>query len=237
MDRYERQILIPGWGRAGQKRVAAATVFVAGAGGLGSPVALYLAAAGVGTLRLCDGGIVKASNLNRQLLYGNAALGTDKALSAVQRLRGLNPEIELIPLQTRIEENTVEDLVGDADIIIDCLDSFATRYVVNDYAVARNLPLVHAGVAEFAGQITFLHPPKTPCLRCVFPNVPDPSAIPIAGPTAGLIGSLAALEALKYLTGIGRLLRNRLLLWDGTEQCVDTVEIGKDSRCPVCAGL
>ncbi len=234
MERYLRQMIIPGWGEEGQEKIAAATVFIAGAGGLGSPVAYYLAAAGVGTVRLCDNGEIETSNLNRQVLYGDRDNGKAKAETAAERLRGLNGSIEVIPLAGRIEDSAAAGLVGDADLMIDCLDNFETRYVLNRLSVARGIPLIHAGVAEFSGQMTFLHPPETPCLSCIFPEVPAQGTIPIAGPTAGVMGALEAVEALKYLTGIGRGLRNRLLIWSGEEQTFDTVEIARDDNCPVC---
>jgi molybdopterin/thiamine biosynthesis adenylyltransferase len=235
-ERYKRQLILPGWGDSGQDRLRRAVVFVAGAGGLGSPVAQYLAAAGVGTLRVCDSGSVSLSNLNRQLLHADRDVGRPKVRSARRTLLRVNPHVRVVPLEAAIEEQSVEALVGDADLIIDCLDNFATRLVLNALAVRRRLPMIHAGVTGFCGQITFLRPPATACLACLVPEAPPQEVFPILGATAGLLGCLEALEALKFLVGAGPLLSGRLLFCDGSAMQFQEVAIEKDPHCPVCGG-
>jgi molybdopterin/thiamine biosynthesis adenylyltransferase len=236
LERYHRQIILPGWGEEGQKRLRRATVFIAGAGGLGSPVAQYLAAAGVGTLRICDSGSVELSNLNRQLLHADRDLSKPKVRSAARTVRRVNPHVRLEPLQAVLGEHSAEGLVGDAELILDCLDNFPTRQALNAFAVRRGLPMIHAGVTGYCGQITFLHPPATACLACLVPQSPPQEVFPILGATAGLLGCLQALEALKYLTGTGPLLTGRLLFCDGWEMQFQEVAVQKDPRCPVCGG-
>ncbi len=235
MERYARQLILPGWGREAQEKLARATVFIAGAGGLGSPVAMYLAAAGVGTLRICDSGTVELSDLNRQLLHAEADLGMPKADSACRTLRRTNPRVRVVPLRACIDERSVEALVGEASLIVDCLDSFAARLPVNRNAVARGLPMIHAGVNGLCGQITFLHPPRTACLACIVPQAPGSGGtIPVLGPTAGVLGCLEAMEALKFLTGTGLPLTGRLLFFDGAAGQFQEVAVDRDPRCPVC---
>ncbi len=233
-ERYKRQMSIPGWGEAAQNKLRNAKVFIAGAGGLGSPVAYYLAAAGVGTLVIVDDGKLELSNLNRQILYWETDLGVSKAEAAAERIYEFNRDIEIIPLAERIDETTIDRLAAGTDILMDCLDNFSTRYIINKYAVRNTIPFVHAGVSGFAGQMTFIDPPKSPCLACIFPEVPEQGTVPIAGVTAGVIGSLAALEACKYISGVGNNIRGKLLIWDGEEQIVDTIKITKSKTCPVC---
>lgn len=235
LQRYDRQIRLPGWGRQGQERLKAATVFVAGAGGLGSPVALYLAAAGVGTLRVCDCGTPHISNLNRQLLHSDAAIGENKADSAREFLARTNPHVRVEALPEPITPESADELVGPSDIIVDCLDNFAARHMLNRVAVARALPFVHAGIHGFCGQMTVIHPPETPCLACVFPESFRLDELPpVAGPTAGVIGSMEALETIKLLLGLGTPLKGTLLLWDGEAGEFMRIPIARTSGCRVC---
>jgi adenylyltransferase/sulfurtransferase len=233
-ERYQRQIILPGWGEEGQKKVKQATVFIAGAGGLGSPVAIYLAAAGVGTLRICDCGEPELSNLNRQVLHSDKDIGKSKAVSARETLARINPHVTVEALTEKIEKDTVAELVGDASIIVDCMDNFPTRHVLNEYACSNTLPLVHAGVYGMSGQLTFIYPPETPCLYCIFPGSPPSELFPIVGATAGVIGTLEVLETLKYLTGKGTLLKNRMLFWDGDQMHFHEITLQKDPHCSVC---
>jgi molybdopterin/thiamine biosynthesis adenylyltransferase len=233
-QRYNRQMILPSWGEEAQRALKKSCVFIAGAGGLGSSVAFYLAAAGVGTLRICDSGEVELSNLNRQILHGEDRIGKNKALSAVRTLKAINPSVQVIPLTDTITGENVETLIGEARLVIDCLDNFQTRYILNDHAVKTGLPLVHAGVNGFCGQITFIHPPKTACLACLVAEAPPPETFPILGATAGAVGCLEALEALKYLTGTGQLLEGRLLFFDGETMQVQGVSFDKDPECRVC---
>jgi len=236
LQRYNRQLILPGWGEETQLRLRRAVVFIAGAGGLGSPVAQYLAAAGVGTLRICDSGRVELSNLNRQLLHSDRDLKRPKVRSAVRTVRRVNPHVRVVPLQAVIDEGSIEELVGDAELILDCLDNFPTRQILNALSVRRGLPMVHAGVTGYCGQITFLHPPATACLACIVPQSPPQELFPILGATAGLLGCLEALEALKYLTGSGPLLVGRMLFCDGEAMQFQDVAVQKDPNCPVCGG-
>jgi molybdopterin/thiamine biosynthesis adenylyltransferase len=234
LRRYDRQLMLRNWGARTQGMLKASTVFIAGAGGLGCAAGAYLAAAGVGRIRLCDSGKVEVSNLNRQFFYGERDAGHDKVRKAVRQIRRINPLVTAVGLLERIDGESVADLVGNADIMVDCLDNFETRYVLNELAVKKSIPLVHAGVNAMAGQLTFIHPPATPCLRCVFPDAPPAGPVPIIGAVAGVIGCMEALEAVKYLTGTGRLLKNRLLVWDGGPGDFEEVKLQRSEACPVC---
>ena len=233
-SRYHRQMLIPEWGEKGQVRLKEATVFIAGAGGLGSPLSIYLAVAGVGTLRICDFGEPELSNLNRQILHDDTRIGKNKADSARETLARLNPDITVVALREKITDASVETLVGDADIIVDCLDNFDTRHVLNRYAVRHCIPMVHAGVYGMNGQLLFIQPPETPCLLCMHAGSVPTSIFPIVGATAGVMGCLEALETIKYLTGVGSNLKGCLLIWDGTIMEFTKIPLKKLPDCPVC---
>lgn len=212
------------------------TVFVAGAGGLGSPVISYLAAAGVGTLRICDADRVERSNLNRQILYTQDVLGEPKAQSALAQMSRLNPEVNVKAFDVRLEAENAAKLIGQADILMDCLDNYESRLVLNQFAVKNSIPLVHAGVQAMHGQLTVIHTPETPCLRCLLPKKTEEiSPKPIVGAAAGVVGSLQALEAIKYLTGIGTTLKGRLLMWDGMQMNSQIVPIKRRDNCPICS--
>jgi molybdopterin/thiamine biosynthesis adenylyltransferase len=234
-QRYHRQIILPGWGVEGQEKVKEAVVFIAGAGGLGSPVAIYLAAAGVGKIRICDDSEPEISNLNRQFLHTDSDIGKKKALSAKEMLHKVNPHVKIEPLPFRIERENVDELIGNARIIIDCMDNFPTRHILNEYAVRKRMPFVHGGVIGMCGQITFIHSPETPCLHCIFPGSPPREVFPVVGATPGVIGTLEALEVLKYITGIGENLKGRLLIWDGERMEFQQVPVQKYPGCPVCS--
>ena len=236
-ERYARQMIINGWGDAGQEKLKKATVFIAGAGGLGSPVAIYLAAAGVGNIRICDHGMPELSNLNRQILHSESDIGHYKVFSAKDSIASVNPHVTVYPLTDMIQSENVESLVGDSDIIVDCLDNFETRHVLNELAVKRSLPFVHAGIHGLSGQVTFIHSPETPCLRCVFPSVVPKQVFPVVGVTPGIIGSIEAAETLKWLVNIGTTLKNKLLIWDGDTMDFQKIDIKKDPDCPVCGEL
>jgi molybdopterin-synthase adenylyltransferase len=237
LERYHRQIMLPGWGNDCQQRLKLKSAFIAGAGGLGSPVSLYLAAAGIGTLRICDSGEPELSNLNRQILHNESRIGINKAVSARQTLTRLNPDITVEALSEHITPASVASLIGGADIILDCLDTFETRHVLNRYALQQRIPLVHGGVSDMHGQVMFVHPPETPCLWCVNPGSPQPRVFPIVGAAAGVIGSIQALEAIKYLSGIGTLLSGTLLVWDGVAMQFTRLPHKPDPGCPMCRDL
>ncbi|MCG3176675.1 MAG: Protein HesA, heterocyst [Candidatus Omnitrophica bacterium] len=233
-QRYARQVLMEGWGEPAQHKLKRTTVFIAGAGGLGSPVSMYLAVAGVGHLRICDYDRPDPTNLNRQILHDESRLMLNKAVSAKMTLTALNPHIDVEALSDRIDADNVDRLVGASSIILDCMDNFETRYALNACAVRRGIPLVHASVWGMEGRLTFIQVPETPCLRCIYEEGPPKEVFPIVGAVPGAIGSLQALETLKYLTGIGRTHKNRLLVMDGGAMSFRTYKISPDPACPVC---
>jgi molybdopterin/thiamine biosynthesis adenylyltransferase len=236
-QRYDRQIRLQGWGEAGQARLKEATVFIAGAGGLGGPASIYLAVAGVGRLRICDADVVNLSNLNRQILHDDSRIGMAKARSAVETLRRMNPYVTVDGLEAQLDEESVAWLVGDSQIIVDCLDNFPTRYVLNQFAVERGIPMVYGAVWGLVGALSFIQVPDTPCLRCIFPQPPPSEIFPVVGATPGFIGALQAMEVLKYLTGVGENLKGRLLIVDGEGLTFDLFEQSRDPACPVCGRL
>ena len=233
-ERYARQMMIQGWGQEGQKKLKAARVFVAGAGGLGCPAAVNLALAGVGVLRICDGDSTERSNLNRQFLHDDSRIGINKALSAKTTLSRINPFVEIETISERITQETVDSLVGDSQIIVDCVDNFPARYVLNDCAVRKRIPMVHGAIWGFEGRMMFIHPPQTACLACLFPEAPPAEAVPVLGATPGVVGCMQAMEAIKYLLGVGKLLRNQYLVADFATMGFKTLNVRKDPSCPVC---
>jgi molybdopterin/thiamine biosynthesis adenylyltransferase len=235
--RYERQMMMPGWGEEGQLRLKRASVFVAGAGGLGSPVAIYLAVAGVGEIRICDADRIELSNLNRQILHTEERIGELKAASAGESLRALNPTINIIACSDYVDLSNVEEIVGRPDIVVDCLDNYETRYLLNDYCLAKGIPFVHGAIEGLMGQVTFLSPPETPCLRCIFPEAPPKRVFPVVGATPGVIGTIQAMETLKHLTGIGTTLKHRLLIVEGEEMAFTSLRVERAPSCPACGGL
>jgi adenylyltransferase/sulfurtransferase len=235
--RYHRQMLLAGWGTEGQAKLKAATVFIAGAGGLGSPVSIYLAVAGVGQIRICDADRIELSNLNRQILHPDDRIGELKAVSAEQSLKALNPSLNIVAHSEYLDQSNVERIVGQPDIIVDCLDNFETRYLLNTYCLKHNIPLVHGAIWGLSGQMTFLHPPETPCLKCLIPEPPPKETFPVVGATPGLIGSIQAMETLKFLTGTGTPLKGKLLLLDGEEMSFFSVAAERSPTCPECGNL
>lgn len=234
--RYERQVLLPELGADGQKLLAQASVLVAGAGGLGGPAALYLAAAGVGHLMICDSDEVELSNLNRQILYRTKHLGQDKASTAGRVLEELNPEIRVEAVSLRLDRNNMVELAKGVDVVLDCLDNIPSRHEINFWSVKKGIPIVHAGIEGWNGQISFLHPPHTPCLACLFSeNEEQKGPVPVLGALPGILGSMQALEAIKYLSGQEGLLRNKLLLFDGLSMESSLTSIRKLENCPVCS--
>ncbi|MBM3253096.1 MAG: HesA/MoeB/ThiF family protein, partial [Candidatus Omnitrophica bacterium] len=190
LKRYHRQMLLDGWGPEGQKRLKGSSVFIAGAGGLGSPVAMYLAAVGVGKLRICDYDTLEVSNLNRQILHTHTRIGKYKALSAQITLKRINPHTEIGAFYERIDEKSIAKMVGDASVIVDCMDNFPTRYILNEFALKNKLVLIHGSIWGWEGRLTTINFPKTPCLRCIFPESPPTGVFPVVGVTPGVIGCL-----------------------------------------------
>jgi adenylyltransferase/sulfurtransferase len=234
--RYNRQMLLDGWGEAGQRRIKNASVFIAGAGGLGSPVSMYLTAAGVGKIRLCDADTIELSNLNRQILHSDNRLRQLKAFSAERTLSAVNPSISIDVFTEYLEQDNAERIIGTPDLIVDCLDNYATRYLLNTYCIKHHIPLVHAAVWGLMGQLSFIDPPETPCLRCIFPEAPPKGVFPVLGATPGVIGSLQAMETLKFLTGVGDLLKGKLLLFDGEDMSLTMLNLKHLPGCPDCGG-
>lgn len=236
-ERYERQTQLEHWGAAAQHKIAAAHVFVAGAGGLGSPAALYLAAAGVGRLSLCDDDEIRLHNLNRQILYREDWLGELKAVHAVQMLQAFNHSIHVQAYPERLEAGSLSRLVGQPDVVVDGLDNYPTRFLLNRYCVDHGIPLVHASIWGLSAMVTCLHPPQAPCLRCLVPQLPAETAYPAVGAVCGIAGSIQALEALKYIAGIGMRLTNRMLIIDGEDMSFETMQVARQPDCPDCGHL
>ena len=232
LDRYKRQIL--SFGEEGQEKLKNAKIFVAGAGGLGSPISIYLAVAGVGTLFVADKDIVELTNLNRQILHHDRDIGKKKTESAKEKLLALNPDIRVEVLDVTIDESNVSELVGDSDGIVDAMDNFPTRYLLNDVAIEKNIPLFHGAIRGFYGQATTIVPGKTACLRCLFPKSPPVEVFPVVGVTPGLIGMVQATEVIKYITGEGELLKNRLFIWDGIQARSEEIKYTVNPSCPSC---
>jgi molybdopterin/thiamine biosynthesis adenylyltransferase/rhodanese-related sulfurtransferase len=239
--RYSRHLLIPEIGVVGQERLLAAKVLVVGAGGLGSPAALYLAAAGIGRLGIVDDDLVDETNLQRQVLHETAALGKPKVDSAVRRVRGLNADVEVVPYRERLTSDNVDSILGEGwDVIVDGADNFPTRYLLNDASVWHGIPVVHGSIFRFEGQATVFSPGHGPCYRCLFPQPPPPELAPscaeggVLGVLPGVIGSIQGAETLKLVLGIGEPLIGRLLLYDALAGSFDEVAVRRDPACPVC---
>lgn len=244
-ERYARHLMLPEIGSRGQRRLEAAQVLVVGAGGLGSPAAFYLAAAGVGGLRIVDDDVVERSNLQRQILHADADTGMPKVDSAETRLSALNPRTTIHGVAERITASNVEQLLGDVDVVVDGADNFATRYLLNDACVKLRKPLVHGAVHRFEGQASVFdagrHRGQWPCYRCLFPQPPAPGNAPncaeagVLGVLPGVIGLLQATEAIKLLLGIGEPLRGRLLQFDALSMRFRETRFAPDPDCVVCA--
>ena len=239
--RYSRHLLIPEVGEEGQLKLLASRVLLVGAGGLGSPASLYLAAAGVGRLGIVDADVVDASNLQRQIVHSTEALGEPKVDSARRAIEALNPDVEVVTYRERLTSENVDRILGDGwDAIVDGADNFPTRYLVNDASVWHGIPVVHGSIYRFEGQVTVFKPHEGPCYRCLFPQPPPPELAPscaeggVLGVLPGIIGSLQASEALKLALGIGDPLVGRLLLFDALAAEFSEVTLRRDPDCPVC---
>jgi molybdopterin-synthase adenylyltransferase len=238
LERYSRQLVLPEWSGAAQERLREASVVVVGAGALGSPVLLYLAAAGVGHLGVVDSDAVELSNLHRQPLHFTPDIGLPKAANAALKLSALNPEVQVDQYPVRLDETNAEAIVAGADLVVDCSDSFATRYLVNDACCAQGVPLVEGGVLGFGGLVMSIRPGESACYRCAFPT--EPAAAPscreagVLGPMAGLIGSVQALEALKLLAVVGEPLLDAILQVDGADLTFTRVATERRPDCPAC---
>ena len=239
--RYSRHLLIPEVGAEGQAKLLASRVLLVGAGGLGSPAALYLAAAGVGTIGIVDFDVVDLSNLQRQVLHTTDRVGQKKVVSAEIAIRALNPDVAVVPHDEVLGPANVEALIAGYDVILDGTDTFETRYTLNDAAVAAGKPVVHASVFRFEGQLTTFVPHEGPCYRCLYPTAPPPELAPgcsvagVMGVVPGIMGLLQANEVLKLLLGIGDTLAGRLLLFDALDVSFTELKLRRDPACPVCS--
>lgn len=244
-ERYSRHLLLPEFGVAGQQRLATARVALIGAGGLGAPAALYLAAAGVGFLRVIDDDRIERSNLQRQVIHRDDGVGLPKATSAAAAMRALNPLVTIEPVEARIGADNMMDLIGDVDLVLDGSDNFPTRYLVSDACVRRGVPLVYGAVHRFEGQVSVFAAgtgrADAPCYRCFFPEPPAPEDAPncaaagVLGVVPGIIGLLQANEAIKWLAGIGTPLVGRVLCFDALGARFRELRLAKDSDCPGCS--
>ena len=238
--RYSRHILLPQVGEAGQRALKRSRVLLVGAGGLGSPIALYLAAAGVGTLGLVEFDTVDLSNLQRQILHGSAGIGTPKIDSARERLEDINPHVAIEPYETRLTAENALEIAGDYDLLVDGTDNFATRYLINDTSVLLGIPNVYGSVYRFEGQASVFGAPGGPCYRCLFRDPPPPGLVPscaeggVLGVVPGLVGTIQATEAIKLILGLGETLVGKLLTIDAMTMSFRSLVIQRDPECPAC---
>jgi molybdopterin/thiamine biosynthesis adenylyltransferase/rhodanese-related sulfurtransferase len=240
-NRYQRHLLLPEVGVEGQQRLLAARVLLLGAGGLGSPAALYLAAAGVGTLGIIDMDVVDESNLQRQILHNMDRIGERKVDSAKKTLTAINPDVDVVTYDMRLDAGNVVELLSQFDVVIDGADNFPSRYLLNDASLKTNTPVVHGSIFRFEGQATVFKPFDGPCYRCMIPEPPPAELAPscaeagVLGVLPGIIGSIQALEAIKLILGIGDDLSGRLLAYDSLEQSFRTFKVNRDPECPACS--
>ena len=238
--RYSRHFLLPEVGEDGQAKLLQAKVWMIGAGGLGSPSAYYLAAAGVGTIGIIDNDVVDISNLQRQILHANDRVGMPKVESAKKTLEGLNPDVKVIPYQAKLTSENVMDIIKDYDLVVDGCDNFPTRYLVNDACVLAGKPNVHGSIFQFEGQATVFYPGKGPCYRCLYPEPPPAELAPscaeagVLGVLPGLVGVIEALEAVKIILGKGETLVGRLLHFNTLTMEINTLKLRRDPNCPLC---
>jgi sulfur-carrier protein adenylyltransferase/sulfurtransferase len=239
-DRYQRHLLLPEIGEQGQLKLLDARVLLLGAGGLGSPAALYLAAAGVGSIGIIDMDVVDASNLQRQVLHNVDRIGDRKVDSAKKTLTALNPDVNVATYDVRLQADNVLSIIGGYDLIVDGTDNFPTRYLVNDASVLTGIPVVHGSIFRFEGQVTVFDPTRGPCYRCLLPEPPPAELAPscaeagVLGVLPGIVGSIQALEAIKVLLDLGDPLIGRLLSYDALEESFRTFTLRKDPECPAC---
>lgn len=240
IERYSRQIILPDIGGKGQEKLLSAKVLIIGAGGLGSPCALYLACAGIGKIGIVDSDKVELNNLQRQLLHSTKDVGRAKVESARDRLNGINQDVEIVPYNIRLTSENILEIIKDYDMIVDGSDNFPTRYLVNDACVLTDKPLSHGGIFRFDGQAITILPHQSACYRCLFSEPPPPGLVPscqeagILGAVAGVIGTIQANEVLKYVLGIGELLTGKLLVFNALDSFFRQVKVPRDAKCPVC---
>lgn len=240
LERYSRHIILQEVGVKGQKKLLNASVLIIGAGGLGAPAALYLAAAGVGTIGIVDADEVDLSNLQRQVIHTTNDVGKAKVQSAAETMEAINPDVTVKTYRTFVDSTNIMDLIKDYDFIIDGTDNFPAKFLINDACVMAGKPFSHAGIIRFKGQLMTYVPGEGPCYRCVFKNPPPKDAVPtckqagVIGAMGGVIGSLQAMEAIKYIIGKGELLTGKLLTYDALKMEFHTIKLPKDHHCAVC---
>ncbi len=240
LQRYNRHILLPEVGAAGQGKLLDAKVFIVGAGGLGSPVGYYLAAAGIGTIGIIDNDRVEISNLQRQIAHSTKTLGMLKVESAKATFEALNPDVKVIGLAERLSKDTIRDIIINYDVVVDCSDNFPTRYLVNDACVMVKKPLVSGAILRFEGQVTTVLPGEGHCYRCLFEEMPPAGHAPscqdvgVIGAIPGVVGSLQAVEVIKLILGKGEVLKNTLLIYDALKTTFRRVSVPRNDECPVC---
>ena len=240
LQRYSRHIILKEVGAKGQKKLMNASVLIIGAGGLGAPAAMYLAAAGVGTIGIVDADVVDLSNLQRQIIHSTPDIGKPKVESAAETMHAINPDVKVNTYQDFVWSGNIEDLIRDYDFIIDGTDNFPAKFLINDACVMMGKPFSHAGIIRFQGQLMTYVPGEGPCYRCVFLEPPPKDAVPtckqagVIGAMGGVIGSLQAMEAVKYIIGKGDLLTGRLLTYDALKMNFRTVKLPHNPNCPVC---
>jgi len=240
LQRYSRHIILPEVGEHGQMKISKAKVFIVGAGGLGSPVGYYLAAAGVGTVAMIDNDYVELSNLQRQIAHSMRTIGKPKVESAKGTFESLNPDVNVVAFKQRLTKDNIFDLIHDYDIIVDCSDNYATRFLVNDACIMSRKPLVTGAIFRFEGQLTVIIPGEGPCYRCLFEEPPPPGMLPspqgvgLLGVIPGVIGTLQAAEVLKLIIGKGEVLKGQLLIYDALKTSFRKVKVPKNPECPIC---
>jgi molybdopterin/thiamine biosynthesis adenylyltransferase len=238
--RYSRHIILPEVGGLGQTKLLEAKVLLVGAGGLGSPAAFYLAAAGVGTLGMIDADVVDLSNLQRQILHSTADVGESKTESARETLQALNPDVTVLTYQELLHSSNIFDIIKNYDVVVDGCDNFPTRYLVNDACVMANIPNVHGSIFRFEGQATVFKPHEGPCYRCLYPEPPPPGMVPscqeggVLGVLPGVIGTIQAIETIKLILNIGKPLIGRLLMYDALKMTFRELRLRHDPACPLC---
>ncbi len=234
-ERYARQMMLPEVGEVGQEKLKRAKVLIAGCGGLGSPAAIYLVAVGVGTIRIADSDKVEMSNLNRQILHWDSDVNRSKVASAAEKLEKLNPDVNIEIVDERIDESSVSRLADGVDLIVDAMDNMPTRYLLNKAAIDKDIPLMHGAVHGFEGRAMTVIPGKSACLWCLYRGgLPPQEKFPVIGVTPAVIGCIQANEAIKYIVGAGRLLTDRLLVYDGLGLGFTEIEVCRDRHCEHC---
>ncbi|MFH7325166.1 HesA/MoeB/ThiF family protein [Desulfurivibrio sp. C05AmB] len=240
LERYSRHIILQEVGVEGQDKIAAARVLIVGAGGLGCPAALYLAAAGIGTIGIVDGDTVDLSNLQRQIAHHTKDVGREKVLSAAEKMTAINPDVQVRTYQMLLCADNIRDVIREYDFVIDGTDNFPTKFLVNDACVMESIPFSHGGILRFDGQTTTVVPGQSACYRCTFRQPPPPDAVPtcsqagVLGAIAGMLGTIQAAEALKHATGIGQLLTDTLLSFNALNMSFRRVPLRRQENCPIC---